>query len=173
MLTILLLSQGVPMLLFGDEVLRTQKGNNNVYCQNNELSWFDWDLVEKEAEMHAYVKQLIAFRREHAVLRRKSFFSGEKNARGLYDVEWHGCRVREPGWNDPLCKVLGLTLGARGDGPDVLVVMNMQDKATEFDLPAIDGREWMLRLQTSEEEISHSTVQVRVPSRSMVVFESE
>ena len=73
---VLFLSQGVPMFVAGDEVGRTQRGNNNAYCQDNELSWFDWTLVESNAELFRFFKQMIALRRGHASLRRRSFFTG-------------------------------------------------------------------------------------------------
>jgi isoamylase len=172
LLTILLLSQGVPMLLAGDECGQTQRGNNNAYCQDNELSWFDWERAAQNGEMAAYVQALIEFRKSHRILRRRSFFSGKKNERGLADLEWHGALARQPGFADPLCKVLGMSLGAEGEEPDVLVLFNMQDNACEFELVAVDGREWRLSLQTSEEEMTYSAVQATVPARTVAVFES-
>ncbi|MGL5098314.1 MAG: glycogen debranching protein, partial [Planctomycetia bacterium] len=79
-LATLLLSQGVPMLLGGDEFRRTQRGNNNCYCQDNELSWFDWNLVQKNGELYRFTRELIAFRRNHPVFRRTKFFKGEPPA---------------------------------------------------------------------------------------------
>ena len=77
-MAILLLSQGVPMILAGDEVLRTQQGNNNGYCQDNELSWFDWNLTEKHRGMLRFVTKMIAFRKRHPCLMRKHFLTGAK-----------------------------------------------------------------------------------------------
>jgi glycogen operon protein len=173
LLTILLLSQGVPMMLAGDEVMRTQRGNNNPYCQDNRLSWFDWDLVEKHREIWEFTQQLLAFRKKHGVLRRKSYFSGMKNSRGLADVEWHGCNIYHPGWDDPLCKILAVTYGAMDEQEaDVFVAMNMEDNSLEVELPAVQGREWREVLQTSEMRLNRALVQVTVPARSIVVFES-
>src|SRR5439155_24624850 len=90
-LAMLLLSQGVPMLLAGDECRRTQRGNNNAYCQDNPLSWFDWKLVEKNETLVRYCKALIEFRRTQPAVRRAEFLSGEPRYPGaLPDVSWFG-----------------------------------------------------------------------------------
>ena len=88
-MTILMLSQGVPMFLSGDEVQRTQRGNNNAYCQDNETSWFDWKLIEKNAESFRFFQQIIQFRKRHRVLHQGYFFTGEIDPRGLADIVWH------------------------------------------------------------------------------------
>ena len=80
MLATLLLSQGVPMLLAGDECRRTQQGNNNAYCQDNEISWFDWELVERNSGLLRFAKSLIAFRKRQPAVRRDSFLVGEAEA---------------------------------------------------------------------------------------------
>jgi glycogen operon protein len=80
-LTILMLSRGVPMVLAGDEARRTQKGNNNAYCQDNEISWFDWKAPEKHAGMLRFWHLMIGFRKTHVAVRKNSFFTGETNAR--------------------------------------------------------------------------------------------
>src|SRR4029077_12732325 len=90
LLTTLMLSQGVPMLLAGDEFLRTQKGNNNAWCQDNALSWIDWTLAEKNAEFHRFATMLIALRQRHPALRRRSFLRGTGPKNNLRpDVIWH------------------------------------------------------------------------------------
>jgi glycogen operon protein len=91
MLATLMLSQGVPMLSFGDECRRTQRGNNNAYCQDNEISWFDWRLVRKHRSVRRFVEALIAFRKSEPALRREDFLTGRpQNGRGLPDVSWYG-----------------------------------------------------------------------------------
>ncbi len=88
-LATLMLSQGVPMLLAGDECRRTQRGNNNAYCQDNQLSWFDWSLVEQNADLVRFVQALVKFRRSNPTLRRRSFLSGIPQRQGeLPDVSW-------------------------------------------------------------------------------------
>jgi isoamylase len=90
-LTTLLLSQGVPMIAHGDEIGRTQQGNNNAYCQDNELAWVDWDLDEAQKELYAFTAALTTLRREHAVFRRRRFFAGSADHGGtseLGDIAW-------------------------------------------------------------------------------------
>ena len=90
-MAILLLSQGIPMLLAGDEVLRSQRGNNNVWCQDNELGWFDWSLVERNADVLRFVRGLIALRKRHPSLQRRHFLSGRvREGCELPDITWHG-----------------------------------------------------------------------------------
>ena len=80
-LATLLLSQGVPMLAHGDELGRTQRGNNNGYCQDNELTWVDWDLDERQAELLAFTRRLVQLRKDHPVFRRRRFFAGQRRPR--------------------------------------------------------------------------------------------
>jgi glycogen operon protein len=98
-LATLLLSQGVPMLLSGDECRRTQRGNNNAYCQDNQISWFDWSLVEQNADLLRFVRSLVAFRRSNPTLRRRHFLSGIPSRPGdLSDVSWFNRLGREVDW---------------------------------------------------------------------------
>ena len=88
-ITMLLISQGVPMLLMGDEVARTQNGNNNAYRQDNEISWFDWSLTEKNADILRYFQKMIAFRHQHPALRNGHYFGYEDyNNVGCVDLSW-------------------------------------------------------------------------------------
>jgi len=139
------------MLLAGDEVLHTQKGNNNTWCQDNELSWFDWRRVEKNRDMLRFVKELIAFRRRHPNLNRCEFFTGEEvPGRGLRDISWHGYRLDEPLWFDYSAQFLAYTLaGLTGEEEDVHVILNMSERTIEAPLPRIPGRKWHLALDTS------------------------
>ena len=100
-MAILLLSRGVPMFVAGDEIRRSQKGNNNAYCQDNEISWFDWTLVDKNSELLRFCSRMIRFRKMHAAVRRDQFFNASVNERGLKDVSWHGTKLNSPGWDDP------------------------------------------------------------------------
>jgi len=148
--TILMLSQGVPMILMGDEAGRTQKGNNNAYCQDNELNWFDWSLTEKNSDIHNFFKQMISLRKNVSALRRGRFFDGSVNERGLKDVEWHGCRLFSPGWNDQNSKVLAFTIASfEKDEPDLHVMMNMDNKPLAFDVPDLKERKWFRFADTS------------------------
>jgi glycogen operon protein len=147
---ILLLSQGVPMMLMGDEVRRTQRGNNNAYCQDNEISWFDWDQVKKNAGLLRFWQRMIDFRKRHASLRRKTFFTGKTNERGLKDITWHGCKLNDPGWNDWNARALAFTLAGQGGDEDIHVMFNMYWEPLEFDLPPLAGRGWRLAVDTAE-----------------------
>ena len=147
---ILLLSQGVPMILAGDEVRRTQGGNNNAYCQDNETSWFDWTLVDRHRALFRFVSTMIAFRKRHPNLHRARFFTGGPTDRGRADIAWHGCRLLSPGWNDPQSRVLAFTLGATAeDDADIHVMINMDSADLSFDVPPLDGRDWYPAVDTA------------------------
>jgi isoamylase len=145
----LLVSRGTPMLLGGDEFRRTQGGNNNAYCQDNELSWFDWSLVDTHRDLVRFVAGMIRLRKRNPVLRRDAFFGGEVNGRGLPEVAWHGCLLNQPGWQDPQCRVLAFTLGGRDDEADLHVMFNMYDLGLDFEIPQVPGRRWALAADTS------------------------
>ena len=150
-LAILMLSNGVPMLLSGDEVGKSQGGNNNVYCQDNEISWFDWSLVETNKDLLRFAKMMIAFRKRCRSLRRGEFLRGRTNERGIGDVEWHGCQLNAPGFNDPYANVLSFTMGALDAAdPDIHAMMNMHHAELPFQIrPLPDKRRWHLFVQTS------------------------
>jgi len=181
-MAILMLSQGVPMLLFGDEVLRTQRGNNNSYCQNNETSWLDWGLIERNQEMLTFTQGMIAFRKRHPALRRERFLSGEPApGQTLPDVTWHGTAINAPRWDDPESRVLAFTLaGCSGVEPPLHVILNMSAETQEFALPVLPGQGWRLAVDTSAEtpifdlngqpEVHDNRYWAR--TRSVVVLES-
>jgi len=146
---ILMLSQGVPMFVGGDEVRRTQQGNNNAYCQDNELSWFDWSLVERNHDLFRFFKMMIAFRKDHPSLHRRSFFTGQANARGLADISWHGCQLLAPGWSDPASRVLAFTLGGRDAEADIHAILNMDSQDLRFAVPRAPGRQWVKVVDTA------------------------
>jgi glycogen operon protein len=147
---LLLLSRGVPMLLAGDEVRRTQQGNNNAYCQDNGISWFDWTLVERNRDLHRFWKLMIEFRKRHAALDGAHFFTGAVNGRGLADVTWHGTRLNSPGWSDPHARALGMTLAGFNGDPDLHVMLNMHWDSLDFELPAAPRRLWFKAVDTAQ-----------------------
>jgi glycogen operon protein len=149
--TILFLSQGVPMFVAGDEVRRTQRGNNNAYSQDNEISWFDWALVERNLDIFRFFSKMIEFRKSHPVLHRPRFFTGQVNARGLSDIAWHGCRLYSPGWFDPSSHVLSFTMGGFTDPNDIHVILNMDWQDLDFDIPPVQGRSWYKVIDTSQQ----------------------
>jgi glycogen operon protein len=183
---VLLLSQGVPMILGGDEVRRTQHGNNNAYCQDNQIGWFDWELAESNADTLRFFREMIAFRKRHPVLRRSRFFNGRAvNERGLPDVSWHGCQLGAPGWFDPASSVLAFTLGGADEEVDLHVMLNMHWEDLDFQVPAIGGRRhWSRAVDTSlpspddiatpgEEVVIAPAGSYRVNARSVVVLISK
>jgi glycogen operon protein len=144
-----MLSQGVPMMVMGDEVRRTQKGNNNAYCQDNEISWFDWNLVDKNKDLFRFWKQLIALRLRHATAHRSCYFTGAVNERGLADLTWHGCELNQPNWDDPNARALAATSGGMGDAADIHVMMNMYWEPLTFAIPSVPGRKWYRAIDTN------------------------
>ena len=179
-MAILLLSQGLPMILSGDEVLRGQQGNNNAWCQNNETGWFDWNLVEKNRDMLEFTKAMIALRKRHASLRRRVFFSGAAAESGqISDIQWHGTKLGQPPWDEPVSRVLCFTLAARDENePHLHVMMNMSEQNHRLELPAIPGNFWQLAIDTTvsgnvpgKALANRLTGSYRAPARSVLVFE--
>ncbi len=150
LVALLFLSQGVPLLLSGDEVLRSQGGNNNVWCQDNALGWFDWSLVERNADMLAFVKAMIRLRKRHPSLRRARFLRGETiGPRNIPDIGWHGVRLDHPPWNDPAARHLAFTLAPGAPGESALhVLINMEDAPLRFELPCFAGLRWLVAIDT-------------------------
>ncbi|NEQ43029.1 MAG: glycogen debranching protein GlgX [Leptolyngbya sp. SIOISBB] len=146
---LLLVSQGVPMMVMGDEICRTQQGNNNTYCQDNELNWLDWSLVEKHRDMFRFWKTAIARRRHFKELVRPRYFTGAVNERGVADITWHGPQLNQPGWNDPESRTLAFTLGGFDGDPDVHIMINMHWDSVEFQLPDIAGCRWYRSVDTA------------------------
>ena len=156
-LATLLLSQGVPTIVSGDEARRTQKGNNNAYCQDNELSWFDWRLVEKNADLVRFVSELNRFRRNQPTVRRQTFLTGQPTqGRVIPDVSWYAPGGELLDWSqNELAMTVYLTAPAPADDPsalgrDMVMMFNSTGENREFHLPRI-GREvsWNLFLDTA------------------------
>src|SRR5262249_21128255 len=123
--TILMLSRGIPMLLGGDEMRRTQGGNNNTYNQDNPTSWFDWTTTDSNQDILRHVRKMIAFRKAHRALRRPHFYTGAVNERGMADITWHGTRLGSPGFDDPGGRALACTIAGFDGDADLHVMMNM------------------------------------------------
>ncbi|MBM9503374.1 glycogen debranching protein GlgX [Actinacidiphila acididurans] len=165
-LTTLMVSQGVPMISHGDELGRTQGGNNNAYCQDNEVSWVDWDLGRHDRALLDFARRLIALRRDHPVLRRRRFFSGRREDGAVGDITWlrpDGQEMTVADWQRPDAHALAVHLN--GDGisePDVqgrpirddsfLLLFNAHWEHVAFTLPAADfGRHWEVVVDTAVE----------------------
>lgn len=180
-MALLLLSQGVPMIRSGDEVIGTQCGNNNCYCQDNELSWFNWQLAEENREMLCFVTEMIAFRRRHPSLMRRQFLKGKPFGGRFPDVTWHGRKLDQPPWDDSNARVLAYTLGAVTDTEaDLHIMLNMSDKVVEMEVPTVPGLRWSCAVDTSKAPPSDISAvdqpavpegSYRVAARSVVVLE--
>ncbi len=169
-LTTLLLSEGVPMIAHGDEVGRTQRGNNNVYCQDNEIAWIDWELAEDESHLLAFTSAVVALRMEHDVFRRRRFFAGDAAHGGksdLGDIEWfssEGTEMDELDWRNGYARTLMVFLngqairepdphGQRILDSDFLLLFNAHSAPVDFVLPPAQyGTMWRVRLDTTEAE---------------------
>ena len=175
-----MLSQGIPMTLMGDEVRRSQGGNNNARCQDSPVGWFDWSGPGREAEMLRFWSQLIAFRRAQPAPKRPRFFSGAVNDRGLPDISWHGADVGAPGWDDPNARALAFTLGAPGTAADLHVMANMYWATLPMAVPDLPGRVWRRAVDTARSAPEDITPQgaactlrdgrIAVAGRSVVVL---
>ena len=168
LLSTLLLSQGTPMVLAGDEFGRTQGGNNNAYCQDNPINWVDWsDIGEDGRSLAAFVRKLIALRQSFPVLRRGRFLTGATNEDvGAKDVTWltpDGAEMDGEHWGDPATRCLGMLLDGRAQATGirrpasdatVLLVLNAHHDAVEFSLPEPPaGQHWFLLVDTHRPEL--------------------
>ncbi len=156
-IAMLLVSQGTPMLLMGDEVGRSQQGNNNAYCQDSEISWFDWSLLDKNGDIYRFMRALIAFRRAHPLLRNGHFLRGEDYAeRGCTDLSWHGIEVGKPDWSGASRTLAFMLCGQYAKGglftdDSIYVAMNMHWKRHLFRLPPLpEGQAWHVFANTGD-----------------------
>ena len=158
LLATVMLAQGVPMLLAGDEMGRTQLGNNNSYAQDNELNWIDWSLVEENYDLADFARHLIRFRRSRPGLRRDTFLKGAKRGASTKDVSWlhpGGRELSEADWNDSSARCLGVLMSAgaasrRAAYGDLLAIFNADESAVEFALPPPpDGASWCVLFDTA------------------------
>jgi len=153
--TMLLVSQGVPMLLMGDEIVRTQKGNNNAYRQDNEISWFDWSTIEANGDMLRYFQHMIAFRHAHPVLRSGYYFQYEDYKKvGCVDLSWFSTEALAGDAKDERLTLAFMLCGAYAKGglatdDDIFVAMNMHWEDQAFNLPKLPkGKAWHLFANT-------------------------
>jgi glycogen operon protein len=152
MLTTLFFSQGVPMLLAGDELYRTQHGNNNAYCQDNEISWIDWDGLKDDDSLLHFVRALSALRRARPELRRDTFLKGALQASHSRDICWwhpSGIEMSDHEWNDPEQRCLGVGLGGTASAPELVLLLNPTEAECEFHMPASASGGWSVVLDTA------------------------
>lgn len=181
MLASLFLSQGAPMLLAGDEFARTQKGNNNAYCQDNEINWVDWKFTEGNSDLMRFTRLLIALRKRHSLLRRRTFF---QNGKG---ISWHGATPGGADWSQEAHWLAFLLEGKeapKGPEPSLFVMMNASEEKHYFSIPDA-GSDWLLVADTSRdspndfhedknsgENVGRGCSRYRVRPRSMVILET-
>jgi isoamylase len=191
-LVTLMLSQGVPMLLAGDEIGRTQNGNNNAYCQDNELSWLDWEQADQE--LHAFTRRLIAFRHAHPAFRRRRWFLGcAIHGAGCEDIAWftyEGTQMSEEHWGEGQAKSLGIFINGdtipnpntHGDpvtDASFYLIFNAHYEALNFILPEKRwGQRWALLLDTARgwvdaAPLHRAGAQLEVVPRSVVLLQRE
>lgn len=190
-LTTLFISQGIPMIVAGDEISRTQKGNNNAYCQDNEISWIDWD--NKDKELLAFVQKLVAFRKSHPIFSRRRWFQGQAvKGRGLNDISWflpEGLEMTDENWQHSFARSLGVYLNGKGirtkdaRGRSVIddsfyIIFNAHYEPIGFKLPpASYGKTWHKALDTAtkyfkkDQEMAPESVVV-AEGRSIVILQS-
>jgi glycogen operon protein len=149
-LATLAFSQGVPMISHGDEIGRTQRGNNNAYCQDNELTWVNWNLDARQKDLLAFTVRIFEIRRRNPVLRRRSFFRGGPiSGAGVKDIAWirpDGLEMTQAEWEDPSNKVLGMLIHGQATdeadergrlirGDTLLLLVNAGSRSRYFTLP--------------------------------------
>jgi isoamylase len=182
MLATLLISRGVPMIFGGDEFRRTQRGNNNAYCQDNEISWYDWSLLNKHYDLFRFTREMLAFRKRHKVLRSQDFYAPQ-------DILWFNPGAKPPDWS-----AAGLTLGCMirpqqsSDGAQsqaLCVLFNAETVEVRFKLPSPPGGErWHVAVETAkpspydiceagQEEPLAQSDRYRMAARSMVILISK
>ena len=175
LLATLMLSQGVPMLLAGDEFARTQSGNNNAYCQDNEISWVDWSLLEKNKELFSFVRRLIIFRKTHPILRKTHFLNDKQDSGKTPDVRWFGPNGTHVDWDNGKSIACWLHAQDKQEMEDLYILINADETVPQiFQFPEPDFRAWNLAFSTQERLPAWRTMQktVKVEPRSITVFRS-
>ena len=188
-LSTLLLSQGVPLLSGGDEIGRTQRGNNNAYCQDNSISWYDWEHVDEG--LLDFCRKLIRFRREHPAFRRRRWFHGRSiHGSGVRDIAWftlEGVQMDEQDWGQGFAKSLGIFVNGqtipnpypRGEpvvDDNFYLIVNAHHEPLTFTLPEADwGEPWLEVLDTGKGWVEEGTAipaggRVAVAPRSLVLL---
>ncbi|MEJ2747815.1 MAG: glycogen debranching protein GlgX [Anaerolineae bacterium] len=187
-MAILMVSQGVPMILMGDEMGRTKQGNNNTYCHDNELNWLNWNLKEQNANLFRFVQQCIAFRKAHPVLRSQTHLRHQDYMNSGYpDISWHGTAAWQPDWSEDSHTLAFMLCGQHAQGgvmPDdyIYVAMNMHWEDHVFELPSLPPPlHWHLFADTKraapqdicvpgEETVLRSQTQMLVGTRSIAIL---
>ncbi len=188
--TILMISQGTPMILGGDEFYRTQRGNNNCYCQDNKLSWFNWEFIDRYAEVFDYFKKIIAFRKQNPILCLETFLSkSDAHNPELYSrfIEWHGVKLNQPDWSY-FSHSLAFTINGLSKITSIknydrrfYIAINAFNGSLEFELPPTRPKtRWRLKADTFEargkdifedgDMPAVANKKIKVRSRSIVIL---
>lgn len=194
LLATLLLSQGVPMLSGGDEINRSQLGNNNAYCQDNEVSWLDWRLSKDDLDLFEFTRELIRLRMKHYSLRRTRFFTGKTIGKGLKDILWlrtDGKEMSDVDWATPWVRSIGALMPASGltdidaagqplSDDTLLIFLNSDRDAMTVTLPDVGGVcEWEMMIDTNRFPaicdcvIVHTTRKLELAGRSVVLLRAD
>jgi glycogen operon protein len=190
LLATLLLSQGTPMMVAGDEIGHTQNGNNNAYCQDNELTWIDWSkLNDGGRRLMEFVRRVIQIRNQHPILQRGRFLAGTHNPHlDVKDVTWltpEGIEIQEAQWSDAHAKCLGMMLDGRaqesgvkqrGEDETLLVITNAHHDVVNFKLPEVaEGKHWVRLLDTNDPTLARAEYAFgsvyQVTGRSLLLFQ--
>jgi len=152
----LLFSSGTPLVLGGDEFMRTQQGNNNAYCQDNDISWFNWDDVEKNSDILRFFRKTVAFTKRYSVLQRRKFFSGkDMDGDDIPDIMWFGNNLERPQWDDYELRTLCYQLDGGEEGPmhgdyQLFIILNADFNIQTVKIPMLqDGSNWHRVVDTS------------------------
>jgi glycogen operon protein len=175
-LTTLFCSRGVPLLLGGDEMSRTQGGNNNAYCQDNPVSWFDWSDARRKDPLVSFTRSLIQLRRELPVLRHNAWLTGQPDEDSRRDIVWYsvwGLEMTSEEWTNPAVRCVAAVLDARfaPSHPEaernrsVLLVFNATSEPVTFTMPVVAGHtgEWALRIDTGQGFFEEDGAQTYAP----------
>jgi len=192
-LATLFLSQGVPMLLAGDEIGRTQRGNNNSYCQDNEISWVDWEKADKD--LLEFTRKLIHLRRNHAAFSRKNWFRGEPiKGKGIEDITWfqpNGSKMTPEHWDQNFAKSIAVFLNGQGlhavnsEGEKVVddnfyIIFNASDQAIDYKLPGEDyAKDWRIIFDTARynqeegKQLYKAAEKIKIDGRSVILLQHQ
>ncbi|MCK5470410.1 MAG: glycogen debranching enzyme, partial [Cyclobacteriaceae bacterium] len=146
-LALTFISQGTPMLLMGDEVRRSQGGNNNVYCQDNEKGWFNWDLVNDNADLLNFVKGLISFTQQKEIFKIENLLASPEDIDEPH-ITWHGVELNKPDWSEN-SRSLAFTLFHPESNEVIHVMVNAYWKDLKFHIPDLKGKQWIEVVDTS------------------------
>jgi isoamylase len=186
-ITILLVSQGVPMIFMGDEMARSKHGNNNTYCHDSELTWLNWNLLHDNDDMFHFFQRMIAFRRAHPALRNRTHFQHQDYmGTGFADITFHGTNLWQPDWGAGSHSLAFMLSGAharegRETDADIYVALNAYWETLTFELPHVHGKCWYLAVDTAQsspddiyavgdEPLLRNQTTIEVAARSVVVL---